>query len=533
MLPADDGDGVVRTWESWTRDRVDSLTQRRVLRSLRPVDAGVPGGSPSGIPHGASSAEVWVSEPTMRAWETGAHDLGGSADGYPTNGARDAARASSSSREKGAHGENADAPASARLRLFSSNDYLGLGAHPRVRAAAARAAAAHGSGPRSSPLVCGYTSSHRELELGLAALKNTEECLLFPTGFAANAGVIPALADGGDCEIFSDRLNHASIVDGCRLARLNGAKVTVYEHADARHLERLMAASRAARKLIVTDALFSVDGDWAPLRAIASLRRKLGGEAMLLVDEAHATLVCGATGGGAVEMLLKDARGANEEDLSSAVDAHVGTLSKAFGSHGGFVCCSRALKSLLVSTSRTSIFSTALPAPCVAAASAALRVAGMPGAVDPETGADEGKALRARLWRHVRRVDAAFRGERRPPHATAKDEDGEDDDWREDATATAHALDRDPEWRGAALLGGGRPSRPRVDSPIACVAYGSESSALRASAILLKRGLHAPAIRPPTVPRGTSRVRLALSAAHRDSDIEALVDALATTEAKL
>ena len=225
---------------------------------------------------------------------------------------------------------------------------------------------------------------------------------MFPSGFAANLGTIPALADSSACEIFSDRLNHASIVDGCRLARSRGATITIYEHNDVGDLRTKLLRSNAKRKLIVTDALFSVDGDWAPLRALACLKRDVGGrdgDVMLLVDEAHATLVCGTTGGGAVEMFLKDnaspggllsaghrdtdrgTKHENEkEDLSYLVDAHVGTLSKAFGSHGGFVCVSRALKSVLLSTTRTAVFSTALPAPCVAAACASLRVAGVAGA---------------------------------------------------------------------------------------------------------------------------------------------------------
>ena len=505
-----DGDGVIRTWESWTRDRVESLTQRHVLRSLRPVDAGGRGWSPSGVPRGASSAEVWVSGPTMRAWETGAHDLGDSADVVPANGvtldafaATTAATTRTSfpdgttSRVTGKTDDDANDVHHRRLRLFSSNDYLGLGTHPRVRAAAARAAEKHGSGPRSSPLVCGYTVAHRELEKGLALLKNTEECLLFPAGFAVNLGVLPSLADGKDCEIFSDRLNHASIVDGCRLASLKGTKVTVYEHNDVRHLELLLTKSTKRRKLVVTDALFSVDGDFAPLRALASLKRRLGRDSFFFViDEAHATLVCGKTGGGAAEMLLKDTKTTpnDSEDLSYLVDVHVGTLSKAFGSHGGFACCSRSLKSLLLSSSRTQIFSTALPAPCVAAATEALRVAGgyHTGVTDAESeeNVDEGVSLRARLWRHVERLRDGLR--LKP------------------------------------LLHGGRVLNDEISSPIACVAYGSETHALKASASLLKRGLHAPAIRPPTVPLGTSRVRLALSAAHSDTDIDALVEALTT-----
>ena len=510
-----DGDGVVRAWDSWTRDRIESLTQRHVLRSLRPVEAGR---SPSGISHGASSAEVWVSEPTMRAWETGTHDLGGSADGYPRNGAFHSALGSETTTDTS---QPLSDVKRRKLRLFSSNDYLGLGAHPRVRAAAARAAAAHGSGPRSSPLVCGYTRAHRELELGLASLKRTEECLLFPSGFAANLGTIPALADSSACEIFSDRLNHASIVDGCRLARSRGAKITIYEHKDVDDLRTKLLRSNAKRKLIVTDALFSVDGDWAPLRALALLKRDVGGrngDVMLLVDEAHATLVCGTTGGGAVEMLLKDnaeynaggpegflplpgkdrgkgkdenARKRESEDLSYLVDAHVGTLSKAFGSHGGFVCVSRALKSVLLSTTRTAVFSTALPAPCVAAASASLRVAGVSGLEKAAAAYDEGRVLREKVWRHVKRVNDALRSR---PY----------------------------------LLGGGSLLHDTIVSPIFCVAYGCESAALRAAECLLRKGFHAPAIRPPTVPIGTSRVRIALSAAHSEEDIDALIDALTT-----
>jgi 8-amino-7-oxononanoate synthase len=179
------------------------------------------------------------------------------------------------------------------------------------------------------------------------------------------------------------------------------------------------------------------------------------------------------------------------------VDAHVGTLSKAFGSHGGFVCVSRALKSVLLSTTRTAVFSTALPAPCVAAARASLRVAtGVSGAGkpdDPDEAAaafDEGRVLREKVWHYVKRTNDAL--------------------------------------RGRALLLGGSLLHDTILSPIFCVAYGCESAALRAAESLLRKGLHAPAIRPPTVPPGTSRVRIALSAAHSDEDIDALIDALTT-----
>ena len=377
-------DAAVATWDAWTSSRLAVLDERRLLRSLRPVvpfDAHLASSSDSPV-------RVRVSDATFRAWLAGAHDLGDSIRPHAED--RDgtfvpASPPSSSTRLSTPPGS----PSRPRtLRLFSSNDYLGLSAHPAVRAAAASAAARHGSGPRSSALVCGYTRDHRELETRLASLKRAEEALLFPTGFAANLGVIPALADGPDVHVFSDALNHASIVDGCRLAKAKGARVSVYRHADAAHLETLVRSSDARRKLVVTDTLFSMDGDAAPLGALARVRARYP-EVCLMVDEAHATLVMGATGGGAVE-----AAGIEDD-----VDVHVGTLSKAFGSHGGFVACARRVKSLLASAARAHAFSTALPAPAVAAASAALL-----------TCQNEGHTLRKRLWSHVRALDVALGG---------------------------------------------------------------------------------------------------------------------------
>ena len=377
-------DAAVATWDAWTSSRLAVLDERRLLRSLRPVvpfDAHLAASSDSPV-------RVRVSDATFRAWLAGAHDLGDSIRPHAED--RDgtfvpASPPSSSTRPSTPPGS----PSRPRtLRLFSSNDYLGLSAHPAVRAAAASAAARHGSGPRSSALVCGYTRDHRELETRLASLKRAEEALLFPTGFAANLGVIPALADGPDVHVFSDALNHASIVDGCRLAKAKGARVSVYRHADAAHLETLVRSSDARRKLVVTDTLFSMDGDAAPLASLARVRARYP-EVCLMVDEAHATLVMGATGGGAVE-----AAGIEDD-----VDVHVGTLSKAFGSHGGFVACARRVKSLLASAARAHAFSTALPAPAVAAASAALL-----------TCQNEGRTLRKRLWSHVRALDVALGG---------------------------------------------------------------------------------------------------------------------------
>lgn len=399
-------------WEAWTAGRLAELRGRRVLRSLRAL----------GPVRGDASA-VALDEGTRASWSRDAPSLGEWA-GSPTE----------------------------RLVLFAANDYLGLSAHADVRAAAAAAAAAFGCGPRASALVSGYTHAHRALESELAALKGSEEALVLPTGYAANLAVLGALADSPACAIFSDELNHASIVDGARLAaRGAGAALHVYRHCDLAHLAELLAASAAPRKLIVSDSLFSMDGDYADVPGLARLRAAHG--ALLCLDDAHATLVCGAAGGGVAQM-----QGVGAEH----VDITVGTLSKAFGAHGGFVACSRAHKQLLISAGRPAIFSTALPAPAVAAASAALRAAT--------------PAVRAALWANVRLF----------------------------AAETGLA----------------------ARSPIIPIVVGDEAAALELSAKLLADGFFVPAIRPPTVPRGSSRLRVTLSAAHTEADVRALAAAL-------
>lgn len=337
------------------------------------------------------------------------------------------------------------------LVLFATNDYLGLSVHPEVRAAASEAALAHGMGPRGAALVAGYTDAHRDLEEALARLERTESALLFPTGFAANSAVIAALADN-ELEVFSDALNHASIVDGCRMARRGGATVTIYPHRDVARLEELLTASRARRKLVVTDAVFSMDGTLAPLVELVALRERHG--ALLVVDEAHATLVFGPGGGG-----LADALG-----VADAVDIHVGTLSKAFGALGGFAATTRVLRDWLLNRARPFVFSTALPLPVVAAARAALDVA------------TRSSEVRDRLWARVAQL--------------------------------ASALGR------------------RLECPVVPIAAASEAHALAASRALLERGLFVPAIRPPTVPAGSSRLRIALSAAHTEAQVARLALAL-------
>ena len=264
------------------------------------------------------------------------------------------------------HLQTYDGPQSTELTIdgrtyvnFGSNDYLALAADERLAAAAGAAAGRSGWGSGASPLVVGHSSEHAALERELAEFEGCEATLLFSTGYAANVGLITALVGSGDV-IYSDSLNHASIVDGCRLSR---AEVRIYRHGDAEHLAEHFALGRQEtfrRRLIVTDGLFSMDGDVAPLAALADLAQRH--EAMLVVDEAHATGVLGAGGRGSCEA-------AGVEDR---VDARVGTLSKALGSVGGFVAGRRSLVEWLVNRARPYVFSTALPPPTAAASRAAI-----------------------------------------------------------------------------------------------------------------------------------------------------------------
>jgi 8-amino-7-oxononanoate synthase len=242
---------------------------------------------------------------------------------------------------------------------FGSNDYLALAADPRLAAAAVGAIQSDGWGSGASPLLAGYGQWHRRLEDRLAEFEAAEAALLFTSGFAANVGTVAALAGPGDT-VLADRKNHASLLDGCRLSR---ADVRVYPHRDVEGLEALLAKSGAkGRRLIVTDSLFSMDGDLAPLAELAKLAERYG--AMLLIDEAHATGVFGPQGRGAAEFL----------GVHQGIHVRVGTLSKALGSAGGFVAGSRRLIEWLLNRARPYVFSTAPPGPVAAAALAALDV---------------------------------------------------------------------------------------------------------------------------------------------------------------
>lgn len=246
-----------------------------------------------------------------------------------------------------------------QLINFGSNDYLGLAADARLRAAVARAIDAEGCGAGSSPLVTGHSATHQRLERALADFEEAEAALVFSSGFAANVGTISALA-GREDVLFADEHNHASMIDGCRLSR---AEVQVYPHGDWRALESLLEASRGAgRRLIVTESVFSMHGDLAPLAELAELAERF--ECMLLVDEAHATGVLGAHGRGLCEEL----------GVEPSVHVRIGTLSKALGAAGGFVVGSRSLVEWLVNRARPYIFSTGLPPAICEAGLAALGI---------------------------------------------------------------------------------------------------------------------------------------------------------------
>ncbi|MCE9669340.1 8-amino-7-oxononanoate synthase [Myxococcus stipitatus] len=336
---------------------------------------------------------------------------------------------------------------------FSSNDYLGLAASATVRAAAVAAVERHGLGSGASRLVVGDTTAHHRLEARLAAFERAEAALLFNSGYAANTGVIPALVGPGDA-VFSDALNHASLVDGCRLSR---ARVVVYPHADVEALSRELERAPARRKLVVTDTVFSMDGDVAPLADIVQACRAHG--AALMVDEAHATGVLGPRGAGLCEEL----------GLESRVDLRMGTLGKALGGLGAYVATSRRVADLLVSRARPFVFSTALPAAVCAAAEAAVDVV------------EKDVELRERLWRNIRRFA-----------------------------------------QGLQALG----LRAEARSAVFPVVLGSPERALEVAERLRGAGVLVKAIRPPTVPEGTSRLRFCLSAAHTLGHVDLALDAL-------
>jgi 8-amino-7-oxononanoate synthase len=331
--------------------------------------------------------------------------------------------------------------------LLCSNNYLGLADHPRVREAAADAAMRWGVGAGASRLVSGTMTVHRRLEERLAEFKRAQAALLFGSGYLANIGVVTALAREGQV-VFSDELNHASIIDSCRLAR---AETFVYRHADVEHLAWGLEQAEGRGALIVTDSVFSMDGDVAPLPEIVELARRHG--VRVVVDEAHATGCLGPGGRGA----------AADAGVEDEVDVIVGTLSKALGAYGAFAACDQEMSQLLINSSRPFIFSTAPPPPAVAGALAALEL----------------------LMEQPQRIDKL--------------------------QANADVLREELARERFEVAGSTTQIVPLV--------IGDARQAMRICELAIESGVFAQAIRPPTVPEGTSRLRLAVMASHSRAEL--------------
>jgi 8-amino-7-oxononanoate synthase len=345
--------------------------------------------------------------------------------------------------------------------LVCSNNYLGLADHPRVRQAAADAAERFGAGAGASRLISGNMSPHERLERCLADFTGYPAALLFGSGYLANLGTVGALAGRGQV-VLSDELNHASLIDGCRLSR---AERFVYRHADLDHLAWGLRKAGGRASLIVTDAIFSMDGDVAPISELLELARRHG--CRLLVDEAHAIGSLGPGGRGAVA----------EAGLSGEVDVVVGTLGKTLGSYGAYVCASEEIVELLVNVARPFIFSTALPPPAVGAAMAAMAI------LDSQPGMVE----------HLRRNGAILR-----------------------EALVERGLDAGP-------------SRTQIVP----IVVGDAEAAMALCERALEGHVFAQAIRPPTVPDGTSRLRLSVMANHRANDLCAAAQVIATAAVEL
>ena len=345
---------------------------------------------------------------------------------------------------------------------FASNDYLGLASDSRVVAAAMRACQSHGVGAKASPLVSGRTDLHAILERELANFEGTEAAILFPTGMAANVGTVAALASVGDV-VYSDRLNHASLIDGCRLS---GAKLRIYRHGDLAGLNSSLARETARRKFIVTDSVFSMDGDLAPLPELCEIGDRQ--DAAIIVDEAHGTGVFGSQGRGVAEFL----------GVEEKIAVRIGTLSKAIGTIGGFVTGRQPLIDFLWNKARTQIYSTSLPPAIAAAATAAVQV------------------MRIEPFRRERlhEMAAGFRDQ----------------------------LNR----LGVSVV-------PGSVGPIVPVVLHDPQAAMDVADRLFQSGFLVGAIRPPTVPQGTSRIRVSLHFGVPDEVVMELAKKIADEVSKL
>jgi 8-amino-7-oxononanoate synthase len=347
------------------------------------------------------------------------------------------------------------------LLAFCSNDYLGLAAHPRVVEALREGAALYGAGSGASHLVSGHSRAHAQLEERLAAFEaphlESSRALYFCTGYMANLAALTGLGATSDAMIFSEALNHASLIDGARLAR---AGVTVYPHGDVAALDAAFAASDAPVKIVATDSVFSMDGDLAPLPALLDLCERHG--AWLVVDDAHGFGVLGERGRGALEHF----------GLRSPHLVYIGTLGKAAGVGGAFIAAHEDVIELMIQRARPYIYTTAAAPALAHALLASIDI------ID----SDEGRARRAHLRALIAQLDDGLRLER----------------WQRPASTTA----------------------------IQPIIIGANDEAMAAASRLHEQGLWVPAIRPPTVPAGTARLRVTLSAAHTEQDVAQLTAAL-------
>ena len=404
-------------------------------------------------------------------------------------------------RQQGLHRElrRVDSPQGTRLTLagrsylnFSANDYLGLAGHPALREAAIHAVERYGAGSGASRLICGSLAPFHELEETLAHFKNTAAALTFATGYAAATGALGALLGRQDIVIL-DKLVHACIVDA---ARQSGATLRVFAHNDLNDLAEILQWSDAKRSaapahpphiLVVTESIFSMDGDAAPLREMVALKEKYG--AWLMVDEAHGTGLYGPHQRGLAEEL----------GVSDQIEIQMGTLGKALGASGGYICGSRALVDYLINRARSFIFSTAPVPAAAAAATAAIRLIQTP----------EGPARLQSLWQRVTQLTSALPMHLEPVGTRCTPE-------------SADHSPADPSPNDAGLI------RSPIPSAIIPYIIGDESAAVAAAQQLRDQGIYIPAIRYPTVARGQARLRITLNTDHTTADVSQLIAALAT-----
>ncbi len=349
-----------------------------------------------------------------------------------------------------------------KVLLFCSNNYLGLANHPQLKNAANEAVECWGGGTGASRLISGNHSLFKQVEEKLAALKSTDSALVFNSGYTANIGAIGSLVKKGDL-ILADRLNHASLIDACRLS---GGTFRIYRHKDMTQLQKLLACRKSGQKaLIVSDGVFSMDGDIAPLPSLIDLAERY--DASIYLDDAHATGVLGAHGGGT----------ADHFQTSSERLIQMGTLSKALGGFGGFIAGDKCLISTLINTSWPFIYTTALPPSILATALTALEL------IEKKPG------LRERLWENLRYINNAVRK------------------------------------LGFNTL--------ESETPILPIKIGSSKKAMAFSKALLESGIYVSAIRPPTVPEGSARLRITLMASHTKTQIDQLLEQLAVIGRRL